>query len=180
MKLNLSIFAALLVTSILHVQAARAQQSNSDNLVISKPWSRATPGGAKVASGYMTIENKGSAPDRLVHASSDLAAKVEVHETATSNGVATMRELENGLPVAAGTSVKLSPGGYHLMLVGIKRPLKSGDKVPLTLEFEKAGKKDVALNVLAIGAKSPDDSGAVQGGGSMGHEMHMDHSKMKM
>jgi len=146
------------------------------DLVVTQAWSRATPAGAKVASGYLTIENKGTAPDRLLGGSSDAAAKVEVHEMATRDGVMTMRPLEGGLPIASATTVKLAPGGYHLMLSDITRPLKPGDTVTITLTFEKAGKKDVTFSVLGIGAKGLDGSDSATGHDSM----PMDHSKMKM
>lgn len=160
--------------------------AQAGDLVVKQAWSRPTPAGAKVASGYLTIENKGTAPDRLLGGSSDAAAKVEVHEMATKDGVMTMRELEGGLAIAPGTTVKLAPGGYHLMLTDIKKPLRQGDTVTVTLSFEKAGKKDVTFSVLGMGAKAPDGSD-----GAVDHDhMHMDmknmdmkgmdHSKMKM
>jgi periplasmic copper chaperone A len=147
------------------------------DLVVTQAWSRATPSGAKVASGYLTIENKGTAPDRLLGGSSDAAAKVEVHEMATRDGVMTMRSLDGGLSIAPGATVKLAPNGYHLMLTDITKPLKLGDTVTVTLDFEKAGKKAVTLRVLGIGAKEPDSS--VPSDGTMDHEK-MDHGKMKM
>ena len=117
--------------------------------MISQVWSRATPGGAKIAGGYLTIENKGSAPDLLIGGSGDFAGKVEVHEMAMNNGVMTMRALDKGLAIEPGKTVKLAPGGYHLMLMDLKSPLKQGDKVPLTLEFEKAGKVKLARRASA-------------------------------
>lgn len=162
---------------------AAGAAAQAGDLVVTQAWSRATPAGAKVASGYLTIENKGTAPDRLLGGSSDGAAKVEVHEMATRDGVMTMRELEGGLAIAPGTTVKLTPGGYHLMLTDIKKPLKQGDTVIVTLNFEKAGKKDVTFSVLGIGAKGPDGSSAGAAGGAMEHghdNMQMDHGKMKM
>jgi copper(I)-binding protein len=145
--------------------SARAQEVKAGDLVITQAWSRATPGGAKVAGGYLTIENKGSAPDRLTGGSADVADKVELHEMATSNGVMTMRPLDKGLAIEPGKIVKLAPGGHHLMLQGLKSPLKQGDKVPVTLEFEKAGKVKLSLDVQGIGAQAP--AGAGNAGGNM-------------
>jgi periplasmic copper chaperone A len=144
-------FAALAV--ILNIGISHAQSSNS--IVIDKPFSRATPGGSQVGIGYMSITNKGVAADRLVSASSPAAEKVQIHEMTMQNGVMKMRELPNGLPIEAGRTVSLAPGGNHLMLVGLKAPLKQGDKVPVTLNFEKAGKIKVTLDVQAIGAQQP-------------------------
>ena len=99
------------------VRRSRARQEvKAGDLVITQAWSRATPSGAKIGGGYLTIENKGSAPDRLVGGSADIAGKVEVHEMAMNNGVMTMRPLDKGLAIDPGKTVKLAPGGYHLMM----------------------------------------------------------------
>ncbi|WP_225188857.1 copper chaperone PCu(A)C [Bradyrhizobium sp. IC3195] len=146
-----------------------AEDVKAGDLVVSQAWSRATPGGAKVAGGYLTIENKGSAADRLVSVSADIAGKAEIHEMAMDNGVMKMRALDKGLAIEPGKTVKLAPGGNHLMLQELKGPFKQGDKVPVTLQFEKAGKITVALDVQGVGAQAP-------GGG--GHSGHMDMKKM--
>ena len=156
------VLGASLAACLTATPPARAEDVKAGDLVISQPWSRATPGGAKVGGGYLTIENKGTAPDRLIGVSSDAAGKVEVHEMATSNGVMTMRPLDKGLTIEPGKTVKLAPGGYHLMLMNLKAPLKQGDKLPITLDFEKAGKVRVTLDVQAVGAQGP---GAASGGG---------------
>jgi len=133
----------------------QAGDATAGDLVITQAWSRATPGGAKIAGGYLTVENKGSAPDRLVSGAGDNIGKVEIHEMAMNNGVMKMRPLDKGLPIEPGKTVKLAPGGFHLMLMDLKQPFKQGDKVPVTLEFEKAGKVAVSLDVQAVGAQSP-------------------------
>lgn len=143
---------------------AYAQEVKAGDLVITQTWSRATPGGAKVAGGYLTIENKGATADRLIGGSGDVAGKIEVHEMAMNNGVMTMRPLDNGLTIDPGKTVKLAPGGNHLMFFDLKQPLKQGDKVPVTLEFEKAGKVSVSFDVQGVGAQSP---GAGSGGMDM-------------
>jgi periplasmic copper chaperone A len=154
---------------------ARADDVKAGDLIISQPWSRATPGGARTGGGYLTIENKGSAPDRLVAVSGDIAGRIEVHEMAVKDGIMTMRPLEKGLAIEPGKTVKLAPGGYHLMMMELKSPLKQGDKVPVTLEFEKAGKVTVSLDVQGVGAPGP----AAHGGGKMDMKME-GHSGMKM
>ena len=157
---------------------ARAQEVKAGDLVITQAWTRATPGGAKIGGGYLTIENKGTAPDRLIGGSADVAGKIEVHEMAMNNGVMTMRPLEKGLSIEPGKTVKLAPGGYHLMMFDLKSPLKQGDKLPVTLEFEKAGKVQVSLDVAGVGAQAPANEASPDG------QMHMnkmpDHSGMKM
>jgi periplasmic copper chaperone A len=168
------VFAALVAG--LSVASARAEDVKVGDLVISQAWSRATPSGAKTGGGYLTIENKGSAADKLIAVSADVAGKVEVHEMAMNNGVMTMRPLDNGLSIDPGKTVKLAPGGFHLMMMELKNPLKQGDKVPVTLQFEKAGKVAVTLDVQGVGAKGPEAQPA-----NDGMKMQkMDHSKMKM
>jgi periplasmic copper chaperone A len=75
-----------------------------------------------------------------------------------NHGVMTMRPLDKGLLIEPGKTVKLAPGGYHLMLLDLKSPLKQGDKLPITLEFEKAGKVKVSLDVQGVGAQGPTTS----------------------
>jgi periplasmic copper chaperone A len=145
---------AVLLSTVLAAPAC-AEEVKVGDLVITQAWCRATPGGAKVAGGYLTIENKGSAPDRLIGGSADVAAKVQVHEMATSNGVMTMRPLDDGLTIEPGKTVKLAPGGYHLMMLDLKSPLKKGDQLPVTLEFEKAGKVQVSFDIQGVGAPGP-------------------------
>lgn len=158
-------FALLLGSSV----AASADDIKAGDLVISQAWSRATPGGAKVAGGYLTIENKGAASDRLIGGSAEIAGKFEIHEMAMDNGVMKMRALDKGIAIDAGKTVKFAPGGYHLMLEDLKGPLKQGDKVPVTLQFEKAGKVSISLDVQGVGAQTPGDGG---------HSGHMDMKKM--
>jgi copper(I)-binding protein len=132
-----------------------AQQVKAGDLVIDHAWTRATPSGTDVGIGYLTIENKGTVPDRFTGASTPAAAKAELHEMGMDNGVMKMRPVKDGLPIPPGQSVTLAPGGLHLMLMGLKGPLKEGGKVPLTLQFEKAGKVDVTLDVQSVGAQQP-------------------------
>jgi periplasmic copper chaperone A len=143
---------------------ARAEEVRAGDLVITQAWSRATPGGAKIGSGYLTIENKGPAADRLIGGSGDITDRIEVHEMTTSNGVMTMRALDKGLVIEPGKTVRLAPGGYHLMMFDLKSPLKQNDKVLVMLEFEKAGKVKLSFDVLSVGAPGP---GAAPGGMDM-------------
>ena len=179
MRTRLLIIASMLFAALQPV-TARADDVKAGELVISQPWSRATPAGAKVASGYLTIANKGTTPDRLLGGSSDAAAKVDVHEMASNGGVMTMRALDDGLALPPGATVTLAPGGYHLMLNDIKKPLKQGDSMPITLKFEKAGDVAVTFNVLGVGAKGPDSAAKPAMAPMDKGDMKMDHGKMKM
>jgi copper(I)-binding protein len=149
------------VIALAGLSVARADEVKVGDLIISQAWSRATPGGAKIGAGYFTIENKGSAADKLVSVSGDIAGKIDVHEMAMTNGVMTMRPLEQGLTIDPGKTVTLAPGGYHLMMMDLKKPLKQGDTLPLTLQFEKAGKVAVTLEVQSVGAKGPGGEGGM-------------------
>src|ERR1700755_56553 len=168
-RMMTSLVFASLIAGVL-ATAARAEDVKAGGRVISQAWTRAPPGGAKIGGGFVTIENKGTAPDKLIGASSDGAGKIEVHEMSMDNGVMKMRPVEGGLTIDPGKSVKLAPGGYHLMMMDLKSPLKQGDKLPATLQFEKAGKVAVTLDVQGVGASAP-------GGGEM---KKMDHKDMKM
>lgn len=142
-------------------------------LKIHDPWARATPKGAQVGGGYMTITNTGTAPDRLIGGSTAVAAGFEVHEMSMANGVMKMRELPNGLEIKPGETVVLKPAGYHIMLTGLKGQLKQGDHVDATLKFQKAGEVKVDFAVAGIGAMTGDSGGAggdhAMPGMKMGH-----------
>ncbi|MDF3854118.1 DUF1775 domain-containing protein [Paracoccus pantotrophus] len=132
------------------------------DLALSGGFSRATPPGAPVAGGFLTIANGGD-EDRLVAAHADFAGRTEIHEMAMEGEVMRMRELPDGLAIPAGATVELKPGGYHLMFMELKQPLVEGEMVNVTLSFEKAG--EVSLP-LAVG---PRNAGAQKGGGHGGH-----------
>jgi copper(I)-binding protein len=124
------------------------------DLTVSSPWTRATPGGAKIAGGYLKVTNNGTAADRFVGVRSDVSDRIEIHEMSMSDGVMKMRPLPNGLEIKPGEAVELKSGGYHLMFMDLKQPLKQGDTLKATLLFEKAGTLDVDFNVNALGATS--------------------------
>jgi copper(I)-binding protein len=131
---------------------------------IEQAWSRATPGGTSVGAGYLRVTNTGSTPDRLTGGTTDVAQRFELHEMAMDAGIMKMRPLANGIALQPGQSVELRPGGLHVMLVGLKQPLKAGDTFTATLQFEKAGTVQVEFPIAAIGAPAP---GAATGGGTM-------------
>ena len=142
--------------------ALAASAAQAADVMVMHPWARATPAGAQVGAAYATIENKGAAADRLVSATADIADHVEIHEMSMADGVMKMRQLTGGLELPAGKAVELKPGGYHLMLIGLKHPLKVGETIKGTLTFEKAGAMPVELKVEPIGA----------GAGDMKMDMH--------
>jgi periplasmic copper chaperone A len=119
--------AALLIG---FVGPAFAQGTGNASITIEQPWSRATPTGAMTGAVYMTLDNKSGTPDRLTGGSSDVADKLQIHEMKVENGVMQMREIAGGLPIPAGGSVVFKPGSYHMMLIGLKKPLTAGEKSP--------------------------------------------------
>lgn len=116
-------------------------------------WSPATPPGARVAAGYVTIGNAAAALDRLLGAASPFAARVEMHIATMEGEVMKMRQATS-LEVPAKGTLPLKPGGAHLMFVDIGRPFKEGDLVPVTLRFERAGEVTTQFRVARLGAKT--------------------------
>jgi len=142
---------------VLAGKAAAAEEFKAGEISVEQPWFRATPGGAKVGAGYLTITNRSAAPDRLLSATTDVAGRTEIHEMSMANGMMRMRPLPDGVEVPANGSIALEPGSFHLMLLDLKQPLKQGDRFSGTLTFEKAGPLDVTFDVRGIGAKAPPD-----------------------
>jgi len=143
---------------------AFAQDVMVGTLKISTLWSRATPKGASVGGGYFKITNTGTTADRLIGGTSDAAPRFEIHEMAVVDGIMKMRELPKGIEIKPGETVEFKPGGYHVMFVGLNKQLTQGQQVKATLQFEKAGKVDVAFKIEGIGAQT--------GGHDMGGMKH--------
>src|SRR3984893_15632865 len=122
---------------------------------IEQPWARATPKGATIGAGYMKITNKGTEADRLVGGTVGFAQRFEVHSMSMEQGVMKMREVKDGLEIKPGETVELKPGGYHVMFVGLKEPLKQGADLSVTLKFAKAGAVEGKYPVAAVGAGGP-------------------------
>jgi copper(I)-binding protein len=120
---------------------------------VEQAWARATPGGsASTGAAYATIET--ASPDKLVGASTPIAGRAELHEHVDQGGVMRMRSVD-AVPVRPGTPTVLKPGGLHVMLMELKRPLKEGDSFPMSFVFEKAGVREVTVRVERAGAMGP-------------------------
>ena len=145
--MRLLVFSLLLLSAV-----ALAHNVDKGDLQIRHPWSRATPAGAKVGVGYMEIRNRGKQAERLLGASSPVAQRVEMHVTRREGEVIQMRQVES-FPIPARQRIELQPGGGHLMLVDLARPLKKGERVPLTLRFERAGEVEIEMEVQEIGSR---------------------------
>jgi periplasmic copper chaperone A len=130
---------------------AAAETYSAGGLQIVGPWARATPKGSTVSAGYLTITNKGQETDRLIGGSLLSASRFEVHTTVTENGVARMRQVTS-LEIKPGETVELRPGGMHVMFMGLKQPMTSGQTIKGTLVFEKAGTVAIEFAVQGVGA----------------------------
>jgi copper(I)-binding protein len=137
---------ALVFASWFAALPAAAHDYQLGALHIGHPWARPTLPGQSTGGGYLSVDNRGGAPDRLLGGNTPAAAAVEVHEMRMEGDVMRMREIKT-LDLPAGKLVTLAPGGFHLMLIGLKGPLKVGDRVPLKLRFERAGEIDVVFHV---------------------------------
>lgn len=150
MRLVKALTLGLVLTAAAH--GALAHDYTAGPLAIDHPWARATPPGAPVAGGYLTITNTGTEPDRLLGGSSNAAEAVQIHESTMTDGVARMRPAENGIAIAPGETLKLEPGAAHIMFVDPAKPLKDGERFPATLSFEKAGAVAVEFAIVPMGA----------------------------
>ena len=130
---------------------------------VSNAWARASAGMANAGATFLMLKNNGAIDDTLVAAKGNIAKRIELHTHTMEGGVMKMREVEGGIPVPANGMQMLQPGGYHVMLMGLKAPLKQGTSFPLTLIFSNGQETTIDVQV-----KSPSAMGA------------MDHSKMDM
>ena len=133
--------------------APAGEAVKAGDLEISGAFAKAMLPGQPVGGGFFTVKNDGKADDRLLSVSSPVAGEVQIHEMVTKDNVMRMRQLKDGIAIAAGETVKLEPGNLHLMFQKVKTPFKQGDTVPVTLTFEKAGKIDLVLQVLSAQGK---------------------------
>lgn len=134
---------------------AFAEPTATASIVAGQAWARATPPGAGVGAGYLTIDNRGPQPDRLLSVSSPVAKRVEIHEMSMQGGVMRMRKVDGGLPVEAGGKLVLAPRGKHLMFIQPTAPFVQGKSFEATLRFERAGELRVRFQIMSIGAKGP-------------------------
>ncbi|MBX6375463.1 MAG: copper chaperone PCu(A)C [Acetobacteraceae bacterium] len=151
--------------------AARAQPAAArPEIEVSAAWTRAASQGATGA-GYMVLRNRGTTADRIVSASSPVARTVELHTHVHEGGVMRMRPVP-AIDLPAGQEVRLAPGGLHLMLIGLTRPLREGERVPVTLTLEHGGSLTVELEVMSARSRGPAPSSAPMGHGHGGGASH--------
>lgn len=172
MKKNVSLVVALgLAFAMPTAVLADSHKKDSDEMMhkdmmvmagdleIAGAFTRAMAPTAKAGGGFLSITNKGSEDDVLISASSPSAPVVQLHEMAMENDVMKMRELADGIAIAAGETVDLAPGGLHIMFMQVPEPFVEGEKVAVTLVFEKAGEVEVMLPVGGLADKMAKHSG---------------------
>ncbi len=156
-------YLSLLIAAFALATPATAQDYMQGDIHIMKPWSRPLPAVSVNGAAYMTIMNKGSAPDRLVSVSTPAARKAELHNHIMEGGLMKMRPV-GVLKITPGDPSVLQPGGLHIMLMGLSQPLVEGNSFPLTLNFERAGSIEVEVMIF-----QPEETG----------DGHMKHDKKK-
>ena len=144
-------FVLVALSLALAASVAEAAEYRIGDLQIREPWARATPKGADVAAGYMTIVNGGAQTDRLIGGSAVGAGRFEIHRVTSNQGVMQMRPVAGGLEIKPGETIELKPGSLHAMFLDLKAPLAAGERVKGSLVFQKAGKVDIEYQVAPIG-----------------------------
>jgi len=165
MKIGLAAVAAVMLACV--GLPALAEDAQIGAITIKGAWSRATAPGAVAGVAFFTIANTGADDDALVSAAADVAKAVELHSHVMEGDIMRMRQVPT-ISIPAGQTVALQPGGLHVMLLGLKQPLKQGTSYPLTLTFQRAGSVTVTVPIQDLGAMPP----------GMSHEHmgdHMDH-----
>lgn len=147
--LTLGILAGLMAS------AALAHDFRAGGLIIQHPWSRETAPGQVVGGGFLTVTNNNDRDDQLLSGTSPVAAEVQIHTMTMDGGVMRMRQLSDGIAVPAKGSLELKPGSFHIMFMGLKRPLRRGERFPVTLRFQHAGRVTVQFAVQPVGSTGP-------------------------
>ncbi|MSO54115.1 MAG: copper chaperone PCu(A)C [Rhodospirillales bacterium] len=161
-RFTVAMLAALACASVF--ARAQAHDGNNHTVDVVEPWARATAGMSKTGAIYLTITAKDGNPDRLLSVATPVAGRAEMHTTIKDGDVAKMRHVSS-IEVNPTAPTVLAPGGHHIMLTDLKATLKEGERVPLTLTFEKGGTVKVEALVRAAGAMGSGGSG----GSSSGH-----------
>jgi copper(I)-binding protein len=179
MMKNTILIAGLILAGLTTTMPAHAEPQGHGNITIEKAWARATPGRARNGGAYVSIRNSDGA-ERLLSASGDIAERVELHTHLVEGGIMKMRPVE-AIDLPANGSVDMKPGGLHIMLMGLKAPLKPDDEFELILHFAKAGDVAVEFEVGAVGAMGPGEHGRHGHDGMKkmdGHDQRPDHGAM--
>jgi copper(I)-binding protein len=148
---SVTLWIALALAGGAPLAAGAVQEFKYGTLTIEQPVARATPPGAKTGLVFFSIDNASNASERLLRASTPVAAGVVLHQMAQSGSMMTMRAVPS-LEIGPGMKLELGPGGYHLMLIDLKQPLRAGERFPLTLTFQRIGTVTTMVTVEELGA----------------------------
>jgi len=159
----LNILLSLLALCVLAACAPDAPHPEADTaaITIRDAWVNQPPPGASVAAAYLRLTNPGTRADRLLKVDTTAAERVEIHQMQTVSGMMQMREVEGGLPLPAGDTTHLTPGGLHLMLIAPKVELTVGEEIPMHLTFEHTPAQTVVFQVRSL--MDAEDSHAHEG-----------------
>lgn len=149
-----SVMLAMLLAVVIH-PSANSYEITRGYISVERPWARASIGTSRPAAAYLTIRNNGRVADVLLGIETAAAGMTEIHEVVMTDGVARMG-LVGQIPVGAGDTIELKPGGLHAMLMKLQKPLKKGENFTMSLIFKKAGRVDVAVPVMGVGASGPE------------------------
>lgn len=154
--IKLSSITAVLIflLTVVSTSSTIAEATRKGEVTIEAPWARASIGISRPAAAYLTLRNEGSEPDVLTSVKTSVSGTAEVHEMTITDGIARMRQVGE-VEIPAGGEVVLKPGGLHVMLMKLKRPLKEGEKFTMTFIFANVGPIDVTVPVQGIGASGP-------------------------
>lgn len=142
--------AALLIAGCAEPADESARPAAKPEIAVVNAWARSTVAGQPGTAAYLAVANFGSGGDRLVSVEARAPLTASLHATSNDGGVAKMRPLAGGLAIPGGQSVTLGPGNAHVMVRGLTKPLKPGDRLPLTLQFETSGKREIAAVVVDL------------------------------
>lgn len=140
---------------VLGASPAWSHDYSAGDLVIDHPWARPSFGASPNGAAYMSVTNTGSAAERLVGISGDVAERIELHATTMDGDVMRMRPVSGGVDIPPGETVRFAPGAMHVMLMGLKMPLKEGEAFPLRLSFAPGGDVEVSVHVETQGGSQP-------------------------
>jgi copper(I)-binding protein len=158
----LSLITAAATAAVL-ASGASAGDVKAGEITVEGPWARASAGPVRNGVAFMTLSNAGTTDDKLIAAATDVSKKAELHTHIKEGDIMRMRPVDT-IDVPAGGVTQLKPGGFHVMLMGLKAPLKEGETFPLTLTFAKSGEVTVNVTVMTAGAMG---GGSMQGHGTM-------------
>ncbi len=150
--------AALAPLLVAPLFPAPAHDYRFGDLEIVHQWARATAAMARNGAVYVTLANQGAEVDHLLGVETPMARKARLHSHIVEDGIVKMRPLK-AIEISPGEPVVLEPGGFHIMLMGLKAPFEAGTAFPLTLSFEKAGAIEVEVRVEKAGATTPSHHG---------------------